>query len=75
MSDQWGNRDKRPPELDELLDKGIKKLGEILRGGKGGSGGSGSNGDGSNNNPPKPSSFPLVLILLVGLSIFFMLIL
>ena len=61
MSDNmnpWGNRDKKPSELDEIIQKGLKKIFNIKQGNKPPS------GQDSNLKPPG-MNFGIVLVLLL----------
>ena len=61
MSDNmnpWGNRDKKPSELDEIIQKGLKKIFNIKQGNKPPS------GQDSNLKPPG-MNFGIVVVLLL----------
>jgi len=61
MSDNmnpWGNRDKEPSELDEIIQRGLKKIFNIKQGNKP------SSGQDGNLNPPG-MNFGIVLVLLL----------
>ncbi len=62
--DPWGNRNQKPPNLDELIQRGLKKIFDIKQGNQ--------QPPGQESNPKPPGmNFSLVLVLLLALFVGF----